>query len=66
MPVKELIGFQKIELKAGEAKKVSFNISVNDLKYYNYDLKYVAEPGDFKVFIGGNSRDVKEAGFKLK
>jgi beta-glucosidase len=65
-PVKELKGFQKIELKAGEAKKVSFNISINDLKYYNYDLKYVAEPGDFKVFIGGNSRDVKEAGFKLK
>ena len=64
-PVKELKGFQKIELKAGESKKVSFNISVNDLKYYNYDLKYVAEPGDFKVFIGGNSRDVKEAGFKL-
>ncbi len=64
-PVKELKGFQKIELKPGEARKVSFTISVNDLKYYNYDLKFVAEPGDFKVFIGGNSRDVKEAGFKL-
>lgn len=64
-PVKELKGFQKINLKAGESKKVSFNISVNDLKFYNGDLKYVAEPGDFKVFIGGNSRDVKEAGFKL-
>ncbi|MEO6732212.1 MAG: beta-glucosidase BglX, partial [Ferruginibacter sp.] len=64
-PVKELKGFQKIELKAGESKKVSFSISVNDLKFYNYDLKYVAEPGDFKIFIGGNSRDVKEAGFKL-
>jgi beta-glucosidase len=64
-PVKELKGFQKIELKAGEAKTVSFEITVNDLKYYNYDLKYVAEPGDFKVFIGGNSRDVKEADFKL-
>ncbi len=64
-PVKELKGFQKIELKAGESKKVSFNISVHDLKYYNYDLKYVAEPGDFKLFIGGNSRDVKEAGFKM-
>ena len=64
-PVKELKGFQKIELKAGESKKVSFSISVNDLKFYNYDLKYVAEPGDFKVFIGGNSRDVKEADFKL-
>lgn len=64
-PVKELKGFQKIELKAGEAKTVSFDISVDDLKFYNYDLKYVAEPGDFKVFIGGNSRDVKEADFKL-
>ena len=64
-PVKELKGFQKIELKAGESKTVSFDITVNDLKYYNYDLKYVAEPGDFKVFIGGNSRDVKAASFKL-
>ncbi len=64
-PVKELKGFQKIELKAGESKKISFTISVSDLKFYNYDLKYVAEPGDFKIFIGGNSRDVKEAGFKL-
>ena len=64
-PVKELKGFQKIELKAGESKTVSFRISVNDLKFYNSDLKFVAEPGDFKVFIGGNSRDVKEASFKL-
>ena len=64
-PVKELKGFQKVDLKAGESKTVSFTISVNDLKFYNSDLKYVAEPGDFKVFIGGNSRDVKEAGFKL-
>ena len=64
-PVKELRGFQKIELKAGASKTVSFDINVNDLKYYNYELKYVAEPGDFKIFIGGNSRDVKEANFKL-
>ena len=64
-PVKELKGFQKIELKAGSSKTVSFDITVNDLKYYNYELKYVAEPGDFKIFIGGNSRDVKEANFKL-
>ncbi len=64
-PVKELKGFQKIQLKAGEGKTVSFDISIDDLKFYNYDLKYVAEPGDFKVFIGGNSRDVKEANFKL-
>lgn len=65
-PVKELKGFQKIELKAGEAKTVSFDITINDLKFYNYDLKYAAEPGDFKIFIGANSRDVKEADFKLQ
>ena len=64
-PVKELKGFQKIELKAGETKTVTFTIGVNDLKFYNSDLKFVAEPGDFKIFIGGNSRDVKEASFKL-
>ncbi len=64
-PVKELKGFQKIQLKAGESKNVTFTISPNDLKFYNYDLKFVSEPGDFKVFIGGNSRDVKAADFKL-
>ncbi len=65
-PVKELKGFQKIKLKAGESKKVNFTISVNDLKFYNSDLKFVAETGDFKLFIGGNSRDVKELNFKLQ
>ncbi|MBN8788882.1 MAG: beta-glucosidase BglX [Terrimonas sp.] len=64
-PVKELKGFQKIELKAGESKIVSFTISAEDLKFYNSDLKFVAEPGDFKLFIGTNSRDIKEVDFKL-
>jgi beta-glucosidase len=64
-PVKELKGFQKIELKPGESRKVTFTISTNDLKFYNADLRYAAEPGEFKVFIGGNSKDVKEGGFKL-
>jgi beta-glucosidase len=64
-PVKELKGFQKITLNAGEMKKVEFTITENDLKFYNSDLKYVAEPGEFKIFIGTNSRDVKEAGFRL-
>jgi beta-glucosidase len=64
-PVKELKGFQKVDLKAGESKTVSFNITAEDLKFYNSDLKFVAEPGEFKIFIGGNSRDVKEASFKL-
>jgi beta-glucosidase len=65
-PVKELKGFQKILLKKGESRQVSFTISINDLKFYNSDLKWVAEPGDFKLFIGGSSKDVKEAAFTLK
>mgnify|MGYP003575044172 FL=1 len=64
-PVKELKGFQKISLKAGESKDVTFTITEEDLKFYNSNLKFVAEPGDFKLFIGGNSRDVKETNFKL-
>lgn len=64
-PVKELKGFQKISLQPGESKTVSFTISVNDLKFYNSDLKFVAEPGDFKVMIGGNSKEVTEAPFRL-
>jgi len=65
-PVKELKGFQKVSLKPGESKEVSFTITENDLKFYNSELKFVAEPGDFKLFIGTNSRDVKEASFSLK
>lgn len=60
-PVKELKGFQKIDLKAGETKTVTFRITPNDLKFYNYDLKFDWEPGEFQVMIGGNSRDVKSA-----
>lgn len=65
-PVKELKGFQKVSLKPGESKEVTFTIAENDLKFYNSDLKFVAEPGDFKLFVGTNSRDVKEASFTLK
>jgi beta-glucosidase len=65
-PVKELKGFKQITLNPGETQKVSFTISVDDLKFYNSDLKYVYEPGAFKVFIGTNSRDVKEANFTLE
>jgi beta-glucosidase len=65
-PVKELKGFQKIKLKAGESKQVTFTIGVNDLKFYNSSLKFIAEPGDFKLFIGGNSRDLRERDFTLQ
>lgn len=60
-PVKELKGFQKVELRAGESRIITFNISPNDLKFYNYDLKYDWEAGEFQIMIGGNSRDVKMA-----
>lgn len=64
-PVKELKNFKKISLKKGETQTVSFELNVNDLKFYNSDLKYVAEPGDFSVFVGGNSRDTQSADFAL-
>lgn len=60
-PVKELKGFQKVMLKAGESRKIEFAISTELLKFYNYELKHVWEPGEFDIMIGGNSRDVKTA-----
>ena len=60
-PLKELKSFQKVELNAGETKTVSFKITTNDLKFYNGDLKYDWEPGEFVIMIGTNSRDVKSA-----
>ena len=58
-PLKELKGFQKVILKAGESRTVSFGISPEDLKFYNNELKYDWESGDFDIMIGGNSQDVK-------
>lgn len=60
-PVKELKGFEKIELKAGESKTVEFKISTDMLKFYNNNLKYDWEAGEFQIMIGSNSRDVKMA-----
>lgn len=60
-PVKELKGFERITLKAGESRKVTFAITPETLKFYNYDLKYVLEPGDFNIMVGPNSRDLKTA-----
>lgn len=60
-PVKELKGFERITLKAGESKNVTFTITPETLKFYNYDLKYILEPGDFNIMVGPNSRDLKTA-----
>jgi beta-glucosidase len=60
-PVKELKGFQKVMLKAGETKTVTFDITPELLKFYNNKLIYDWESGDFEIKIGGNSYDVKTA-----
>jgi beta-glucosidase len=60
-PVKELKGFQKVLLKSGETKTITFEITPEDLKFYNSDLNFVWEPGEFEIMVGGNSRDVKKA-----
>lgn len=65
-PVKELKDFKKIMIRKGESTQVSFTIDIEDLKFYNSSLQFIAEPGEFKVYVGGNSRDVKELSFTLK
>ena len=64
-PVKELKGFERIYLQPGQTRTVTFKIAPEMLKFYNYDLQYVIEPGDFQVMIGSNSRDVKTAAFTV-
>ncbi|MDD6753874.1 MAG: beta-glucosidase BglX [Prevotella sp.] len=65
-PVKELKGFERISLKAGESRDVTFDIDTDMLRFYNSDLQFVAEPGDFEVMVGGNSRDVQSLKFTLQ
>jgi beta-glucosidase len=65
-PVKKLKGFQKIMLRKGESREVTFTITAEQLKFWNNDLKWVSEPGEFIVYIGTSSAQVKEAAFTLK
>ena len=65
-PVQELMGFERISLKPGESRNVTFNIDAELLKFYNSDLKYVCEPGEFEVMVGTNCRDVQRQKFTLK
>jgi len=62
-PVKELKGFQKIFIKKGETKTVTFTLTEEMLKFYNSDLKFAAEKGDFNLYIGANSRDNEASRF---
>ncbi|MEW6654631.1 MAG: fibronectin type III-like domain-contianing protein, partial [Bacteroidota bacterium] len=57
--------FSKINLKPGETKKVTFTITPEKLKFYDINMNYVVEPGEFKVFVGTNSVDVKETSFTV-
>lgn len=54
-PVKQLRGFKKVTLEAGETAEVSFEISEEMLRFYNIDMEFVSEPGDFRVYIGPDS-----------
>ncbi len=65
-PVMELKGFQKVSLKPGESKEIHFRLCNSDLSFYRKDMTFGSEPGKFRVFAGGNSRDVKQAEFELK
>lgn len=65
-PVKELKRFEKIVLKPGESKQVTFTLTSADLSFYKRDMTYGTEPGKFIVFTGGNSRDTKSTEFELK
>lgn len=60
-PMKELKGFEKIELAPGESRKVAFEITPELLSYYNHALEYVCEPGEFEIMIGGDSRNIQKA-----
>lgn len=64
-PVKQLRGFQKVFLKPGESKDVAMELTTEDLKFYNRNMKLTAEPGEFRVMVGADSVNVKEAGFTL-
>jgi len=65
-PVKELKGFERIHLKKGESRTVSFDITAEQLKFYNSALNWVCEPGEFEVMVGGNSREVQTKKFSLQ
>lgn len=65
-PVKELKGFQRVNLKAGESKEITFILTTNDLSFYGADKKRIAEPGEFKLWVGTDSNANLETGFRLQ
>ncbi len=64
-PVKQLVDFTKVHLEAGEEKTVTFTVPYSKLGYYDMAMNYVVEPGEFDLFVGGNSRDCLSTRFEL-
>ncbi len=64
-PVKELKGFKKIQLRPNDFSVVEFRITTDDLRFYDINMNYLAEPGEFNVYVGTNSANLKEASFQL-
>ena len=64
-PIKELKGFEKIQLKAGESKTITFDVKNEQLGFYNNQMKYVVEKGDFTLMVGGNSADLQSVKYTL-
>jgi beta-glucosidase len=65
-PVKELKAFQKVDLAPGQWRELTFFLRAADFAFYTAERKWEVEPGEFRIFVGGNSRDVKEAGFTVR
>jgi beta-glucosidase len=64
-PVKELKGFQRVSLKPGEKRRVEFVLGPEHLGFWNREMRYVVEPGEFRVMVGSNSAEVIEARFEV-
>lgn len=65
-PLKELKGFKRVTIGKGETRKVTFTVTEEDLKYYNADLQYKADPGEFEIMVGPNSEELQTLKFQLK
>jgi beta-glucosidase len=65
-PVKELKRFERIALKSGESRSVSFSLPIEELAFWNIDMKKVVEAGDFNLWVGGDSRAALKGSFVVE
>lgn len=64
-PVRELKGFERVTLNAGEKRRVNFTLTPEHLGFYNREMRFIVEPGEFKVFVGNSSVGGLEASFQV-